>query len=62
MDGADADLTDLALRDEIELVGDLVMAAMACSGQMDLAEVDSVLGVAEGRADQGQGQLQGGRP
>lgn len=48
MEGEDAELTDEALRDEIKLVGDLVMAATACRGRMDPAEVDSVLGVGDG--------------
>lgn len=41
----DADLTDEALRDEIELVASLVVAATDCHGRMDRAELDSLLGV-----------------
>lgn len=39
------DLTDEALRAEIELIGELVVAASACPGRMGLAELDSILGV-----------------
>lgn len=45
MDGDRGDLTDEALREEIELVGELVVAATASPGRMAQAEVDSVLGV-----------------
>ncbi len=41
----DRDLTDEALRQEIELVGDLVVAATACSGRMCQEDVDELLGV-----------------
>lgn len=42
---ADEELVDQALRQEIELVGDLVVAASAASGRMCQEEVDEVLGV-----------------
>lgn len=42
------DLTDDALFAEIQLIGDLVVAASACQGRMDLAELDRVLGVTRG--------------
>ena len=45
MDGDRGDLTDEALRDEIELVGVLVVAATASPGRMAQSDVDSVLGV-----------------
>jgi hypothetical protein len=45
MDGDRGDLTDEALREEIELVGDLVVAATASPGRMAQSDVDSVLGV-----------------
>ena len=38
-------LTDEALREEIELVGDLVVAATASPGRMAQDDVDSVLGL-----------------
>ncbi|MDQ2783074.1 hypothetical protein [Lapillicoccus sp.] len=41
----DADLTDEALRDEIELVASLVVAASGCPGRMQREELDSILGV-----------------
>ncbi|HET6693400.1 MAG TPA: hypothetical protein VFG97_03785 [Pedococcus sp.] len=43
------DLTDGALKDEIELVGDLVVAASASEGPLSEAEIDEVLGIAPGR-------------
>lgn len=45
MEGDRGDLTDEALREEIELVGELVVAATASPGRMPQSEVDSVLGV-----------------
>lgn len=39
------DLTDEALREEIELVGELVVAATAASGRMCQEDVDHLLGV-----------------
>jgi hypothetical protein len=39
------DLTDGALQDEIELVGDLVVAASASEGPLTEDEIDEVLGV-----------------
>ncbi len=47
MDVDDAELTDEALRDEIELVGELVVAATASPSRMAQEDVDSVLGVPE---------------
>lgn len=41
----DEELIDQALRQEIELVGDLVVAASAASGRMCQEDVDEVLGV-----------------
>jgi hypothetical protein len=41
----DAELNDEALRQEIELVGELVVAATAASGRMCQEDVDEVLGV-----------------
>jgi hypothetical protein len=54
MGGDWGDLTDEALREEIELVGDLVVAATASPGRMDQDDVDSVLGLSVRRelADQ----------
>ncbi|MDF2145418.1 hypothetical protein [Knoellia sp. p5-6-4] len=40
-----ADLTDGALQDEIELVGDLVVAASSSERPLTEAEIDEVLGV-----------------
>ncbi|HEU4329786.1 MAG TPA: hypothetical protein VFR40_01635 [Lapillicoccus sp.] len=48
MDGDRSDLTDEALREEIELVGDLVVAATASPGRMAQSDVDLVLGVGGG--------------
>ena len=45
---AGADLTDDALQNEIELVGDLVVAATASPGRMAQSDVDLVLGVGAG--------------
>ncbi len=44
-----ADLTDGALQDEIELVGDLVVAASASERPLTEAEIDEVLGVMRGK-------------
>jgi hypothetical protein len=41
----DRDLTDEALREEIELVGELVVAATASRGRLGQAELDVLLGV-----------------
>jgi hypothetical protein len=40
-----AELTDDALQDEIELVGELVVAASASDGPLTDDEIDKVLGV-----------------
>lgn len=42
-----AELTDGPLQDEIELVGDLVVAASASEGPLSEAEIDEVLGLSE---------------
>lgn len=39
------DLTDTALRDEIELIADLVVAAAGCSGRMSESQIDEALGL-----------------
>lgn len=41
----EAELRDLDLREEIELVADLVVAATASDGRLSLAEIDRILGV-----------------
>jgi hypothetical protein len=41
----DRDLTDEALHEEIELVGELVVAATASDGRLGQAQVDELLGV-----------------
>ena len=41
------ELTDGPLQDEIELVGDLVVAASASEGPLSEAEIDQVLGVTD---------------
>lgn len=41
------ELTDGDLRDEIELVGDLVVAASASEGPLSDDEIDEVLGLAK---------------
>ncbi|SES22666.1 hypothetical protein SAMN05216199_2431 [Pedococcus cremeus] len=51
-----ADLTDGALQDEIELVGDLVVAASASEGPLSEDEIDEVLGV-----DRGMGVAKGAK-
>jgi hypothetical protein len=66
-DEGPGDLLDPALRDEIELVSDLVVAASAATRHFTPAEVDALLGLVpdecvtpEGpRAEQGPGQLEG---
>jgi hypothetical protein len=40
-----ADLQDADLRREIELVGDLVLAASASDRPLSVAEIDQILGV-----------------
>jgi hypothetical protein len=42
-----AELTDGPLQDEIELVGDLVVAASASEGPLSDAEIDAALGIAK---------------
>ena len=39
------DLTDTALREEIELIADLVVAASACAGRLSEAQIDEALGL-----------------
>jgi hypothetical protein len=45
-DERSTDLLDVALRDEIELVSDLVVAASGVTRHFTAAEVDELLGVA----------------
>ena len=45
---AGADLTDDALQDEIELVGDLVVAATASDEPLTEDEIDRALGIKRG--------------
>ena len=45
MKGYTRDLTDTALRDEIELVADLVVAASASTCRMSEAQIDEALGL-----------------
>jgi hypothetical protein len=45
---AGAELTDGALQDEIELVGDLVVAASASKQALTDEEIDRILGVKRG--------------
>lgn len=45
---AGADLTDDALQNEIELVGDLVVAASASERPLTEEEIDEVLGIERG--------------
>ena len=47
---AGADLTDDALQDEIELVGDLVVAASAKEEPLTEDEIDEALGIDRGHA------------
>jgi hypothetical protein len=42
------ELTDDALQDEIEMVGELVVAASASKGPLTNEEIDDVLGVKHG--------------
>jgi hypothetical protein len=46
--GPDDELQDADLRDEIELVADLVVAASGSEGPLSLAEIDRILGVEPG--------------
>lgn len=57
---AGGELTDDALQDEIELVGDLVVAASASQGALTDEEIDRVLGVKRGHGS-GHGQATGDR-
>lgn len=43
------ELTDVALQQEIELVGDLVVAASHSPGPMSQEEIDRILGLPSGR-------------
>ena len=52
-DAEDDNLTDNDLQSEIELVGDLVVAASACDGPLPQDEVDLLLGVRPGAAHPG---------
>ena len=45
MKGYTRDLTDTALRDEIELVADLVVAASASTCRMSETQIDEALGL-----------------
>ena len=47
-DPEDVNLTDNDLQSEIELVGDLVVAASACDGPLPQDELDLLLGVRPG--------------
>jgi hypothetical protein len=47
---AGADLTDDALQNEIELVGDLVVAASASERPLTEDEIDEALGIQRGHA------------
>jgi hypothetical protein len=40
------DLTDTALRDEIELVAELVVVASSTTARLSEAEIDAILGLA----------------
>lgn len=46
MKGYTRELTDTALRDEIELVAELVVVASASHSRLSEAEIDEVLGLA----------------
>ena len=48
---AGAELTDGALQDEIELVGDLVVAASASERPLTDDEIDHALGIQRGHGD-----------
>jgi len=45
MDLGMGDLTDEALRAEIELIGELIVAASASPGRLARSEIDGILGV-----------------
>jgi len=47
-EGQNGNLTDDDLQSEIELVGDLVVAATSSDGPMPQAEIDRLLGVRSG--------------
>jgi hypothetical protein len=42
---ADRDLHDSTLLDEIEMYGELVIAASTCEGRLPAARIDAILGV-----------------
>jgi len=44
--GRDDELQDAALQEEIELVGDLVVAATSSDGRLTQEQIDRLLGVA----------------
>ena len=44
------EVTDQALRHEIELLGEVIAAALQCPSHLSLTEVDDVLGVVAPRA------------
>lgn len=45
MKGYTRELTDTALREEIELIADLVVAASDCAGRLSDAQIDEALGL-----------------
>jgi len=51
---AGAELTDDALQGEIELVGDLVVAASSSEGPLSDEEIDAALGIRRDGSDQRQ--------
>ena len=51
-EGQSGNLTDDDLQSEIELVGDLVVAATSSDGPMPQAEIDRLLGVRSGEDEQ----------
>lgn len=46
-DGSLQELTDGALQSEIELVGELVVAATSASGPLGQAQIDRLLGIGQ---------------
>ena len=61
-DAKDDNLTDNDLQSEIELVGDLVVAASASDGPLPQDEVDLLLGVRPGTAHPGGHSHEASRP
>jgi len=62
MADAQDSLTDGELQSEIELVGDLVVAATSSDGPLPQNEIDRLLGVQDGQAKEPADEVEAGPP